>query len=93
MPLRGFYPHPEQPLGAGEWRKAAEIGLKCKNTSLKMQFYYMDKMKNSISSKHPSFIFENLLVAYNPHEWVWKTSLRTLLNFFPYLSSLDEHCD
>ena len=56
-----FYRHPEQPLGAGEWRKAAEIGLKCKNTSLKMHFYYMDKMKNSISSKNPLFMYENHL--------------------------------
>ena len=79
-------------LGGGEQRKAAEIGLKCKINSKNALLLHRKNEKFHFF-KNPSFKFENLLVAYCPHVWVWKTSLRSLLNLFPYWSSLDEHCE
>ena len=91
-PSGGLYGRPEQPQEGGEWQKVAEIGLKCKINS-KNALLLHRKNEKFIFFKNPSFKFENLLVAYCPHVWVWKTSLRSLLNFFPYWSTLDEHCD
>ena len=82
-PSGGLYGHPEQPQGGGEWRKVAEIGLKCKINSKNALLLHRKNEKFNFF-KNPSFKFEKLLVAYCPHVWVWKTSVRSLLNFFPY---------
>ena len=82
-PSGGLYGHPEQPQGGGEQRKAAEIGLKCKINSKNALLLHRKNEKFNFF-KNPSFKFEKLLVAYCPHVWVWKTSVRSLLNFFPY---------
>ena len=78
------------PRGVGGRRKAAEIGLKCKINSKNALLLHRKNEKFHFF-KNPSFKFENLLVADCPHVWVWKTSIRSLLSFFLYWSSLDEH--
>ena len=90
-PSGGLYGHPEQPQRGGEQRKVAEIGLKCKINSKNALLLHRKNEKFNFF-KFPSFKFKNLLVCCCPHVWLQKTCLRTLLNFFAYLSTLYEHC-
>ena len=82
-PSGGLYGHPEQPYGGGEWRKVAELNLKCKINSKNTLLLHRKNEKFHFF-KNPLFKFENVLVADCPHVWVWKTSIRSLLTFFPY---------
>ena len=81
-PRGAFMASLNNPRGVGERRKATEIGLKCKTNS-KNALLLHRKNEKFIFFKTPSFKFKNLLVPYCPHVWLWKTSLRSLLIFFP----------